>query len=217
MTSIQNVTSLKSVKKPDLIKMYLILQETNTDADGNVSITPKELISLRSEVAKYHEAQSYLFAGGPNAEAFETRLIEMKKENEQLKEKIEELEKEVSLINSEEMKNEEELAVIKKENEQLEDKIGDLENEIDHELYTQEQVEQEVEEKVAELKKEIEELKKNSVPKEIIFAERSAHKERATEMTRVTILLNEKHKNMKKKLEDFTQEFNQMYHAFNQM
>ena len=348
MTSIQNVTSLKSVKKPDLVKMYLDLQAKNVahdidesqelihlrgqvakyrDADftkefefkNNVEFTETEcekynvfceqhklsddenecfcelmysgmpyktcektmlvvrrsnceLIHLRSEVAKYHEAQSYLLAGGPNAEAFETRLIEMKKENEHLKEENEQLKSKLECEDDgypvsewfrskldfhikyhftneggeyykplkylsetpdnldeliygtlEKLKKENEklkgeldhstitevrsarnmlmteLNKVKKENEKLEDRIGDLENEIDHELYTQEQVEQEVEEKVAELKKEIEELKKNTVPKEILFTERIAHKE-----------LKESHNNTKRKLENFIHAFNQM-------
>ena len=90
----------------------------------------KEILDLEKDKLKQSTHELSMALDMNTDLSISNRLLE--KENEDLKEKIDELEQEVSLINSEEMENEEEIAKLKQENETMKKQITSLKKALEY-------------------------------------------------------------------------------------
>jgi chromosome segregation ATPase len=107
----EEIEKLKEGREHDVQQFQTTLEE-NGSLENEIEELKAEIEKLQEEVPWLKIVHKHL--GDP------PEVIRLKEENEKLKAELEEKEEEVSLINSEEMENEEDIAKLKAENEKLE-------------------------------------------------------------------------------------------------
>ena len=156
--SIYTKTSLKSVKKGDLVEIYLELQAKYIDLEMDVNDLKKQRVL---DINRMMKGDEYKKENNKLKKEIKDNVIIIQMLQEQTGDLTEDLRKhKVAYNGASEERNE-----VKKENDKLKEEIDDLKYDMENELYTEDQVEILREEWIGcenkELRKEIVEMKEH--------------------------------------------------------